>query len=184
MSPSYSGALSLKVRGIAVASAQGKLLLSADELILSPEILPFLRKEISIESVTVQGLRTTVRRSQEGTISAAFIPVPVSSPASDGGAQAEPGGKPEAAPGLDRKPDGKVKWSIDSIFLKNARIDWVDQQALPGQDVQICLKNLSASLIRPKFDRKVNVMAEAQLTSGSGKPTPVNIKGTVLPAEN
>lgn len=184
VSPSYSGALSLKVRGIAVASAQGKLLLSADELNLSPEILPFLRKEISIESVTVQGLRTTVRRSQEGTISAAFIPVPVSSPASDGEPQAQPAGKPEAAPGADQKSEGKVKWSIDSIFLKNARIDWVDQQALPGQEVQICLKNLSASLIRPKFDRKVNVIAEAQLSSGSGKATPVNIKGTVLPAED
>jgi uncharacterized protein YhdP len=184
VSPSYTGALNLRVRGIAVASAQGKLLLSADELILSPEMLPFFRKEISIESITIQGLRTTVRRSQEGTISAAFIPLPVSSAPSGGEPQAQPGGKPEAAPGPDRKPDGKVKWSIDSIFLKNARIDWVDQQALPGQDVQICLKNLSASLVRPKFDRTVNVVADAQLSSGSGKPTRVDIKGTVLPAEN
>ncbi|MBI5251015.1 MAG: DUF748 domain-containing protein [Desulfomonile tiedjei] len=182
VSPSYTGVLNLKVRGIAVASEQGKLLLSADELILSPEIIPFFRKEISVESVTVRGLRATVRRSHDGTITTAFIPMPVSSPPPEGGARPESGTKPEVVPESDLKPDKQVKWSIDSVYLKDSRIDWVDQHALPGQDVQVSLKNLSATLVRTKPDRKVSVKAVAELCCGSGKPRPVEAHGTVIPA--
>ncbi len=181
VSPSYTGVLNLKVQGIAVATAQGKLLLSADELILSPEIIPFFSKEISVESVTIRGLRATARRSPDGAITTAFIPLPVSAPDVGNGAPTKSDSAPEIRES-DRKPEKRIKWSIDSIYLKDSRIDWVDQSALPGQDVQISLKNLSASLIKSKSDQVVNVKAETELSSVKGKSKPVVIHGTLTPA--
>lgn len=181
VSPSYAWGLNLKVRGIAVASTQGKLLLSADELILSPEIIPFFRKEISIESVTISGLRATIRRCPDGTMSIPFIPLPVSSPTPERATLTSTVGGEELGPEPGRQPEKQVKWSIASVYLKDSRIDWVDQRAFPGGEVQVSLKNLSASLVGKKSDRKVNVRADAELTSGTEKPSHVTLHGVVTP---
>jgi len=71
--------ISLNVEGISIASREGTKLLSADRLILIPSLSLLFRKEIAVESITVQGLHATIRRSSDGTIVTALIPLPAAS---------------------------------------------------------------------------------------------------------
>jgi uncharacterized protein involved in outer membrane biogenesis len=181
ISPSCSGALCLYIKGIAVVSPQGKLLLSADELTLKPDILPLFNKEIAIESVSVHGLRATVKRNADGTMAAVFIPVPGASEperAKDLSAQDRPGGQEEQQPESDKR----IKWSVDTVTLTNARIDWIDQHVLPGQEMQASLRNVNANLTRNKSDQKVDVRIEADLSFDGEKRSSVKCNGFIQPA--
>jgi hypothetical protein len=181
ISPSCSGALCLYIKGIAVVSPQGKLLLAADELTLKPDILPLFNKEIAIESISVHGLRATVKRNPDGTMAAVFIPVPGSSEPERAGDQ-PPQDQPRAQDGQQPESDKRIKWSVDTVTLTNARIDWIDQQILPGQEMQASLRNVNASLARNKTDQKVDVKIEADFSFEGEKRSTLKCNGFIQPA--
>lgn len=157
VSLSLSNLLDLTLAGLSVTSRDGKPLLSADRVEFSPSLSALVRRQISIKSVTVRGLRVFVRRQRDGTIQEAIQatePAPAPSRASGEPSGARPSqGVTEEKPavlqaGKRGKSDLKVGWSVDSIKVIDARLEWIDRQIVPGQEVRISLKEVNGLLNR------------------------------------
>lgn len=187
---SFPRLISLNVRGISITSKDGAKLVSADKLILIPSLAPLLKKEIAIESMTVEGLSVSVRRSQTGTIQGALIPL---SPTYAGKASPKKkNAKPELtvvsdgrqAGATNARPENHLHLSINEVKLVDGRVDWIDQKISPGTVVERSLKQINGTLERNVVRNVVSVNITGRLDRGQPKDHSVRIEGQAALSED
>lgn len=187
---SFPRLISLNVEGISIASPDGKKLASADKLILIPSLARLLKKEVAVESMTIWGLRAAIRRSPDGTIAGALIPLHVPSPdkktlqtkPEKGSSELTVVSDSERPPsGVQAKP---LKFSINEIKLVEGRVDWIDQKIAPGRVVERSLKQITGSVKRKAAGNVMAVNITGRLDTGQPKDHSVHIEGQVSLAED
>ncbi len=180
---SFPRLISLNVQGISITSKEGAKLVSADRLILIPSLAPLLKKEIAVESTTIEGLRVSVRRSQKGTIQGALIPLPSTYAGKPSPKQKNVG--PEVTIESDghpvrsanAKPENHLHLSINEVKLVDGRVDWIDQKISPGTVVERSLKQINGILKKNAADNVVSVNITGRLDRGQPKDHSVRIEG-------
>ncbi|WP_152226954.1 AsmA family protein [Pseudomonas sp. SCB32] len=123
--------LGLELHDTSVATLQAPTQPFADVQLLgmSVRVLPLLRKELQMSDIRVEGLNLSLNRDKNGVGNWENIGKPAQ-PAS--GATAAP--QPAPAPSEPAKPAATaahqpMKLDIDSLTVKNARIDYADAQS-------------------------------------------------------
>ena len=187
---SFPRLVSLNVEGISIASQDGKKLASADKLILIPSLARLLKKEVAVESMTILGLRASIRRSPDGTIEAALIPHHVTSPDKKT-LQTKPekvGPELTVVSDGERPPSGmrekRFKFSIGEIKFVDGRVDWIDQKIAPGKVVERSLKQIAGSVKRKAAGNVIAINITGQLENGQPKDHSVHIEGQASLAED
>lgn len=193
VSLSLSNLLDLSLHGLSVTSKDGKPLVSADRIELSPTLRTLLERHISIRSVTIRGLHAFVWRQKDGTLEDLITghqpsvrPEQTTStdtrqPLSPN--EATPGGKPETEPKkAGGKPALKLSWSVESINVVNARVDWIDRQILPGQEVRISLKKINGALSRKELSDTFSADFAGKLAGEGAQAGAVALSGTLTTA--
>jgi hypothetical protein len=189
VSLSLSNLLDLSLNGLSVTSKEGKPLVSADRIVLSPMLRMLLDRQICIRSVTIRGLHAFVWRQKDGTLedlmmgrqtsilphqTSATETRPPPSQSREEGAQKE---KPE--PMAHGKPATKLTWSVQSINVVNARLDWIDRQIVPGQEIRISLKKINGALNRKALSDTFSAAFTGRLASEGSQAGSVTLTGTL-----
>jgi hypothetical protein len=187
---SFPRLISLNVKGISIVSRDGKKLLSADRLILIPSLSHLLQKEVTVESVTIQGLRAAIRRARDGAISGAMFPVPATfSGKKEPKTKTEQGGSEltvvsDGGRSSHVKPAKGLKFSVNEIKFVDGRVDWIDEKIAPGKAVERSLKQITGSLKRKASGNVVSANITGRLANGQPKDHSVHIQGQATLAED
>ncbi|MEW6350770.1 MAG: DUF748 domain-containing protein [Thermodesulfobacteriota bacterium] len=72
VSASFPNLVRIRVNGATVTDSQGTKLLSAEKIDLIPSLASLLKRDVSVESVSVKGLRIMISRELNGTIHRPF----------------------------------------------------------------------------------------------------------------
>ncbi|MBI4966450.1 MAG: DUF748 domain-containing protein [Desulfomonile tiedjei] len=185
ISASFPSLIHLSFEGISVNSPRGKRILSADKVVLSPALRPLLNREVSVESITVQGLRLSVDHIREGedkeTSEPASRLAAQKQTQGDGGVDAPPTGATQAAGPEERPAEkaGTFRWSVNKVKVVDARIDWADRQIVPGREVVVSLNGLDGSLIRRNEGNSFAVNLAALISVDKANSGAVKIGGTI-----
>lgn len=181
ISGSFPSLISVTVKDVALSSSDGKKVLSADSVVLIPELAPLLQREVSVESVTIRGLRTFMIRAADGTIQNVFIPVPVSS----GNANLRPDARPEAQRStrqdLEAGPGGGsgLRWSVDAIRLEDCRVDWIDHHVVSGRETVVPISHVNGSMKRVEPANSFSVKLNGRIGDQKEKSSPFVVDGVV-----
>ena len=187
---SFPRLISLKVEDISIASQDGKKLASADRLVLIPSLALLLKKEVAVESMTIQGLRAAIRRSPDGKIAGALIPLPVTSPDKKTLKTKPEKGGPDLTIVSDgegtsgAKQEKRFKFSINEIKFVEGRVDWIDQKIAPGKVVERSLKQITGSIKRKAAGNVLSANITGRLDNGQPKDHSVHIEGQATLAED
>ncbi len=151
---SFPRLVHLTFEGVAVNSPRGKRILSADTIVLSPALMPLFKRQVSVESITVQGLRMSLDQIRDGLEKQS--PAPSSQLQAPKPAQRMEG--PDATPAagaespkpqeLAEERSSTFQWSLDKIKLADTRIDWTHKQIVPGREVVVSLDGVEGVLTR------------------------------------
>ncbi|HMK36592.1 MAG TPA: DUF748 domain-containing protein [Desulfomonilaceae bacterium] len=174
ISGSFPRLISVTVHDVSVVSRSGQRLLSAQSVVLSPEFAPLLKREISVDSVAIQGLRTSVRRAADGTIVNAFIPVPAAS--GERSSQPEPPLGPQTASNRPGVPG--LTWSVKTIRLDDSTIDWIDSFIVQGTETIASLNHVHAFMNRQESANSFSLNLTG-LLDGQDKEKPIALTGNV-----
>ena len=179
---SFPDLMRITVQGVTATSQDGQKQLSMNRLVLVPSVAPLLHREISIESVNIEGLHTSLTRLADGSVRYPFVVAPVSSPVRGPERIEEPAGPGEQVP--KEKPEaarGGLTWSIKSVKLTDCRIDFIDEQtAQEGEGpTVISLKTLNASLSQQKEGNAFAISLRAQMKGAKAEAGPVGLTGDV-----
>ncbi len=186
VSVSFPRLINLSVEGISVPSEDGKSFIAADRVILTPSLTSLLRREICIESLTVQGLRASIRRTRSKTEPAAGV----HKPGLDKAAGSErgtavvapattPGGSDSSgAPSVSTTAQ-VMKWSVHSVRITKSRLEWIDQDVAPGKEVTLLLKDVAASLNQRESGNAFSVHVTGTFASDAGKESPATLDGFI-----
>jgi hypothetical protein len=179
MSGSFPKLVSLTVKDVVVTSPDGQRLLLADKVILTPELAALLKREISVESITIKGLHTSTRRAVDGTIINAFIPVPVSSPKMRISAPGE-GEKGSGQDSLQTPPVSPgLKWSVNSVALEDCALDWIDQYVVAGKQTSISITHLNGFMKRQEAANGFSISLTGKISNEKEANSPFTIGGLV-----
>jgi AsmA-like C-terminal region/AsmA family len=187
---SFPRLISLNVKGLSIASRDGKKLVSADRLIIIPSLALLLKKEVVVESVTIQGMRAAIRRSPNGAIAGALFPVPATSPQKKALKNKPEQGGSELTVVSDgegsshSKPAQGLKFSINEIKFVDGRVDWIDEKVAPGKAVERSLKQISGFLKRKASGNVISANITGRLANGQPKDHSVHIQGQATLAED
>jgi hypothetical protein len=149
-----------------------------------------LKKEVAVESMTIQGLRAAIRRSPDGKIAESLIPLPVSAPdkktlktkSDQGGTDltiVSDGDWTTAA-----KRENGFKFSINEIKFVEGRVDWIDQKIAPGKVVERSLKQIVGSIKRKGPGNVLSANITGRLDNGQPKDHSVHVEGQATLAED
>lgn len=187
VSLSPSNLLELSLAGLSVTSQDGKPLLSADAIQFSPSLAGLLDRRISVKSVNVYRLHASIRRQEDGTIQDLVRAAePQVSPSA--GEPDREDVSPRPVPPVDKtspspeplhKKPQRVGWSVDAIKLTDARLDWLDRQIVPGQEVVISLKQVNGTLVRKGQTESFAADFTGKLAGDVPEAGTVSIIGTV-----
>jgi hypothetical protein len=182
---SFPDVIRIQLDGVAATTQGGQKLLSMNRLVLVPSLTPLLRREISIKSVTIDGLRASLRRSPDGNVEYPFVVAPVASPhaARDKSEDASSSREVVSKEGSDA-PQSGLKWSIESISLADGRIDFIDRQTADSDQTAISLTDMSASLRQQKPGNAFAVAIRGQLEAQNSKAGSVDMTGVVALTED
>ena len=190
VSVSFPSVITLTVEGISVPSQRGKSLLSADRLTLVPSLASLFGDAIAIESITVQGMRLSVRRSPEGTLedfaqprTAPGAPEEAEPTAKPSGGPAGPG-QPSAAgePASPKAKNGRINWKVHKVKVVNGRVDWIDRAAGGGEEAVASLKEINGSVSNQGPAESYALDFRGVLGDDKQKAGTVDIDGVVQPA--
>ncbi len=187
---SFPRLISLKVEGISIVSQDGKKLASAERLVLIPSLALLLKKEVVVESMTIQGLRAAIRRSPDGKIAGALIPLPVTSLDKKTLTTKPEKGSPDLTIVSDGegtsgpKQEKRFKFSINEINFVEGRVDWIDQEIAPGKVVERSLKQIVGSIKRKGPGNVLSANITGRLDNGQPKDHSVHIEGQATLAED
>lgn len=191
VSLSLSNLLDLSLHGLSVTSKDGKPLVSADRIELSPTLRTLLERHISIRSVTIRGLHASIWRQKDGTLEDLMTghqpsvrPEQTSSTETrqpQSLREATPEGKtePEPEPKASGKPALKLTWSVEYINVVNARLEWIDRQIVPGQEVRISLKKINGALSRKELSDTFSADFTGKLAGEGAQAGAVTLSGTL-----
>jgi hypothetical protein len=150
ISGSFPSLISLTIQDVAVKSLDGKKVLSADSVALIPELAPLLKRELSVKSLTIRGLRTTMRRAVDGSVQNLVFPAPLSSQ----NVHPSPDQRPETDTTAGKTVEAgstsgqSVSWSVAEMRLEDCRFDWIDQYVAPGQDTIVAFTHVNGTVKR------------------------------------
>ncbi len=177
---SFPDVIRIKLEGVAATSKEGHKLLSVNRLVLIPSVTPLLRREISIRSITVDGLQTSFRRSPDGNVQFPFVVAPVSSPRDGSETRTtEPGSPEKSAQKVADVSQSGLKWSIESVSLKDGRIDFIDEQKIGSAPTIVSFKGINATLQQQKSGNAFEFTASGELGAQKAKAGPLDMKGVV-----
>lgn len=123
--------LGLELHDTSVATLQAPTEPFADVQLLgmSVRVLPLLRKQVQMSDIRVEGLTLSLNRDKNGAGNWENIGKPAQ-PAASTAPAAQPAPAPnEPAKPADSAPHQAMKLDIDSLSVKNARIDYADAQS-------------------------------------------------------
>jgi hypothetical protein len=188
VSTSFPRLIRLRVEGVSVNSPQGRTVISADNVVLSPSLISVFSREIRVEAVTVTGLRAVLEGSDAQHPRSPAAGTQVKPPAQE----APPRSRPEQSYrvqeplGKDETTDTAAKrgfrWSLSSVRLVDARIDWIDRQGVPGKELLVSLNGIDGALNRSE-DHAFQVKLSGLLELDKAHAGPVNVSGTIKPSE-
>jgi len=188
---SFPDLITLDLQGIALVSHDGRKVASVDRLILSPSLLALLRREISIKSATINGLRATLERSTDGKLNHPFqtevavsrLPEPMADTKPRAPTKApDPIDSSEKAATAPVPTENGLKWSVKSVKLQDGRIDWVDRQVAEGHGLTVSLTSISGRLTQQQPGDPIAIRITSRLSNNTTSGTsPVNIEGQILP---
>jgi len=196
VSLAFPSIIKLNVEGITVPNRQGKSFLSVDRLTLVPSLFSLLTREVSIETIAVIGLRGTIRRLPDGSLEDLAPPrsaVPESSsqaapPGSDTpiGVQQAPASPAaqetrESPPGVPEK-SSRVRWSVASIKIINARLDLLDRTIAPNDDPVLSLREINGSANHQKPGDSFSVNLTGSLGGEKARAGKVTLDGVITPS--
>ncbi|MEW6140047.1 MAG: DUF748 domain-containing protein [Thermodesulfobacteriota bacterium] len=187
VSLSVSNLLELSLAGLSVTSQDGKPLLSADAIQFSPSLGGLLDRRISVKSVNVHRLHASIRRQDDGTIQDLVratepqVRPPAGEPDRE---EAVPRPTPPAStaspvPEPPHEKPQKVAWSVEAIRLTDARLDWLDRQIVPGQEVAVSLKQVNGTLIRKGQTESFAADFTGKLAGDDPEAGTVSVSGTI-----
>ncbi|WP_334180922.1 AsmA family protein [Pseudomonas nitroreducens] len=138
--------LGLELHDTSVATLQAPNQPFADVQLLgmSVRVLPLLRKELQMSDIRVEGLNLSLNRDKTGAGNWENIGKPVQ-PADGTPATSQPAPSEPAKPAAT-EPHQPMKLDIDSLTVKNARIDYADAQS--GKNYTVEGIELSTGAIR------------------------------------
>jgi AsmA protein len=123
--------LELHQATLASATTPAKPFANLDMIGLSVRVLPLLRREVQMSDIRVEGLNLDLQRDDKGQGNWEGIGRPAKAPAA---AQADtpptpaPAGEAPPAP-AEQEPARPVKLDIDSLTVRNARVDYSDAKS-------------------------------------------------------
>jgi hypothetical protein len=177
---SFPDVIRIKLEGVAATSKDGQKLLSMNRLVLIPSVTPLLKREISIRSIMIDGLRTSIRRSADGHVQYPFVIAPVSSQSSGKeGRAAGSDSREKGAPEPSDSSQSGLKWSIESVSLADGRIDFIDEQMTEGAPTVVSFGGVSASLQQQQPGSAFGCAARGELGTQEAKAGTVEVKGVV-----
>jgi hypothetical protein len=184
VSVSFPKLINICIEGISVPSEDGKSFIAADRVLLTPSLTSLVKREISIESLTIEGLRATVRRSKIKSDSADGLRESGKVPGQgDSGSPAAPpvqhGEAGVPAPSAPQAASHAMKWSVNSVRVTKSRLEWIDQVAVPGKEVMLVLKDIEASLNQRESGTAFSVRLTGILSGDAGRESPTTIEGSV-----
>lgn len=189
VSTAFPRLVHLRLEGISITSPQGKALVSADSLVLSPSLVSLFSGEVNVESATITGLRGTLESPEAKQPSAGGAEsVPLKQPLRQpvGGKETEqppsvqvPKKKDETT---DAKPKQGFRWSLNSVRLVDARLDWIDKQSVPGREVLVSLNGVDGTLSGTP-DHAFRVQFSGLLGIDKASAGPVKMSGTIKMTE-
>ncbi|MDQ7781344.1 MAG: DUF748 domain-containing protein [Desulfomonilaceae bacterium] len=192
VSLSFPGLLNLTLEGVSVSSKEGKSLLEAGTVAFSPSLISLFSREVSIESVEVRRLTVVVRRAQDGRVENPFVPAPGSGVTEPAGKE-EPKERPVTVP-ADRDPPGtpiatedldpRLKWSVDTIRIVDARVELLDREIVPGEPARTSLDDINCTVYRQKPGNVFTLNLDARLTADNQAKSPISADGTFTVAED
>ncbi len=192
VSMSLPSLINLTLEGVSVSSKEGKSLLQAGTIELSPSLTSLFSRQISIESVTIRRLRIVIRRATDGSVENPFVPTLRS-----GAAEVLPKKKQEELPSaspegtvLPPKPvpskdvDQRLKWSIETLKLVDARLELIDREIVPGEPARTSLDNINCTLRREKPGNRFALNLQSQLAGENRARSPIGADGTITLADD
>lgn len=188
VSLSFPHLLSLTLEGISVSSHEGKRLVLADRVSLAPSLASLFGSQLVIESITVDRLHVFVRRAKDGTLEDlrfGRVEKPQPRPVEDRRSREAPPApapseQPSTAETLPKdRPSRGLTWSVDTVKIVDARIEWIDREIVPGEPARISVDKINCTLQRQKPGNTFAVDLGAEL-SGAGRPgSPIAANGAV-----
>lgn len=189
VSTSFPRLVHLRLEDISVNSPQGKQLMSADSIVLSPSLFALFHREIAVESATITGLRVALERSENAPLAlpadkkaAAPQSLPEAPAAVEPARVQEAGAPPSPEQKPETRPGPAFRWSLKSIHLVDARIDWTDRRNAPDKDVMVSLNGLDGSLVL-NADQAYRTDFSGLLAVDKVSAGPVKLKGTIAWSE-
>lgn len=192
VSMAFPNVLSLTLEGVSVSTRDGKSLLHAGRIEFSPSLTSLFSRQVSIESVVIRRLRVVVRRAQDGRVENPFVSESRSRPAEAAGKSREEGTPSTASPGESmpektppvRDLDQRVKWSINTLKLVDARVDLIDREIVPGEPARTSLDNINCTFHRQKTGSSFALNLDAELIGGHKAKSPIRADGTITMADD
>jgi len=178
------------LEGISVPTEDGKPLLVADRLAFSPALSSLLRREVSIESITIEGFKVSLHKPVQRGVSDALPRQSVhAGPAGEAErlTQTPPPPKSEAQPVREPLPESKkspLTWSVHSIRLVKGRVDWIDRSVVPGEELIVSVSEIDGSLALQGSGPGFSVSMRARLGNHQEKGSPVSLSGTLVPLQD
>ncbi|WP_044873055.1 AsmA family protein [Pseudomonas sp. LFM046] len=120
--------LELHQATLASAASPEKPFANLEMIGLSVRVLPLLRREVQMSDIRVEGLNLDLQRDDKGHGNWEDIGRPAKAPESTQAstpASPAPTGEAQPAPAVER-PARPVKLDIDSLTVRNARVDYTD----------------------------------------------------------
>ncbi|MCY1348165.1 AsmA family protein [compost metagenome] len=123
--------LELHQATLASATTPAKPFANLDMIGLSVRVMPLLRREVQMSDIRVEGLNLDLQRDDKGHGNWEGVGRPAKAPApAQAGTPAIPAAPGEAPqPPAEQEPARPVKLDIDSLTVRNARIDYSDAKS-------------------------------------------------------
>jgi len=189
VSTSFPRLVHLRLEDISITSPQGKSLISADSIVLSPSVFALFHREIAVESATITGLRAALERSEAEQVSFPVgqkAPVPQAAPAAP--PRIEPAQRQDIQPPpspedkTETRPKAAFRWSLKSIRLVDARIDWTERRSVPEKEVLVSLNGLDGSLTL-NTEQAYRAQFSGLLAVDKANAGPIKLSGTITWSE-
>lgn len=165
LSLGWRGGLAVELHGLAVypgPQASGEPAASVERASAVVNLLPLIRKRVSIASVVVDRPIVRLRRDASGAIEVVGLKV-VGAPAAASGQTAQVGEGAGAPP---------VAFDVSMVRLKDGYIGWTDEMAAPPMAVEaksldVTLRNLSPEKV--DIELRVSLFSDTQNLQFSGR---------------
>ncbi len=173
--PAFPKLLSLSVQGLQVKGADEAPFVSADEIVFIPSLLPLFSGEISIDSIKLYGLRAKLQKREDGSLTDMIIPVPVASPAPQ---ESKTETTPTQTQHNSSSEKRRLQWSIDSVDLIDAEVQFVDQNFSPDKPL-VFKTTMDGQMSRSKGSEAFSFDIHGKIADADNHSAPYKATGNI-----